>query len=79
MCTSSTKPSSIGRLSPFKRIRFGELDGAHTARCDRLAAALSHAGIEIEHTSLIDPLHQLARTKRFFTTCDKNPLEITLR
>lgn len=44
-------PGLIRRFSPFKRIRFGELDGARTARCESLAAALIGAGIEIEHTS----------------------------
>ncbi len=43
-------PGLIRRFSPFKRIRFGELGGARTARCESLAAALSDAGIEFEHT-----------------------------
>ncbi|MDJ0947309.1 MAG: 2-dehydropantoate 2-reductase [Alphaproteobacteria bacterium] len=46
-------PGQITRLSPFARIRFGELDGARTARADRLEAALSEAGVESEHSAHI--------------------------
>lgn len=41
-----TEPGAITCISPFRRIRFGELDGEATDRSQRLAAALTQSGIE---------------------------------
>lgn len=40
------EPGLIRCFSPFQRIRFGELDGSRSPRCQRLEAALTAAGIE---------------------------------
>ena len=44
------RPGVIKRVSPFARVRLGELDGRRSPRSMRLAAALEDAGIEVEHT-----------------------------
>ncbi|SMF35633.1 ketopantoate reductase [Tistlia consotensis] len=40
------EPGLIRCVSAFQRIRFGELDGRASARCERLDAALTEAGID---------------------------------
>ncbi len=40
------EPGVIRCYSPFQRIRFGELDGRQSERCEMLDAALTAAGIE---------------------------------
>ncbi|MHA1564177.1 MAG: 2-dehydropantoate 2-reductase [Alphaproteobacteria bacterium] len=42
-------PGVIKRVSPFARIRFGELDGSHSPRSQQLANALAVPGIEVDH------------------------------
>ena len=43
-------PGVIKRVSPFARVRLGELNGKRSSRCTQLTAALVGAGIEVEHT-----------------------------
>lgn len=47
-------PGLIKRVSPFARLRFGELDGSLSPRSQRLAAALSVPGIEVDHRTDIN-------------------------
>ena len=47
-------PGLIKRVSPFARLRFGELDGRLTPRSERLAKALSVPGIEVDHCANIN-------------------------
>ena len=47
-------PGLIKRVSPFARLRFGELDGRLSPRSERLAKALSVPGIEVDHSADIN-------------------------
>jgi 2-dehydropantoate 2-reductase len=42
------EPGTIRKVSPFHRIRLGELDSRRTERVDRLARILSEAGVEVD-------------------------------
>lgn len=44
-----SKPGHIQKVSPFGRIRFGELDKRKSARAERLGRALAKANIDHEH------------------------------
>ena len=44
------KPGLITRLSPFARVRLGELEQRSSPRSAQLATALSEAGIEVDHS-----------------------------
>jgi len=48
------EPGLIKRISSRKLIQFGELDRMRSGRAERLASALSQAGIEAEHSADIN-------------------------
>jgi 2-dehydropantoate 2-reductase len=48
------EPGLIKRISSRKLIQFGELDRVRSGRAERLASALSQAGIEAEHSADIN-------------------------
>ncbi len=43
-------PGCVLRMSPFARLRVGELDGTDTSRCRQLVSALENAGVDVEHS-----------------------------
>ncbi len=47
-------PGLIKRVSPFARVRFGELDGRRSPRSEQLAKALAVPGVEVEHCADIN-------------------------